>query len=345
MDKSLKINPPNFSHRLFAFLLDITSTSIATLILYFVILYAIYIPFFGYSQKKNIIDQYETSYNLRMAYGESYDKYEDVCKKFYLSDFKEDILKDYNKDNLNYSIVHIYNINVLNLPNNPTPSNYSTSYFHYVVNSDGSYDVDSLGVQINGSGDRYEKDLSDLFYTSYEELPIIMRKYVSEYNNAFIENSRYQDEIRLISLGISITIFYLILPLSFKYSETLFEKLFNIGFVDSKNGYKINKIFIFIRPIIYFLLPAIGLYLFTKYSIAILIILPIFIDIMVMILSINKKDLYEKICHVECCDILSSSIYKNEMEENKHEMDTTITDQGFLDALNSVASNDKNIKK
>jgi hypothetical protein len=333
MNKEIRIAKPNLGKRIEAFLLDVLTVTLGAFILYFAGLYGIVKPFTNYNENISKINQYETQYNLKMEYGEDYTKYEDVVQDIYFNDFTSNILKDYETVDKDFTIIHIYNINVLNLPANPTAESYSTSYYKYATNSDGSYNVDSIGVQIEGSGEYYERNLCDLFYESYGEMPALLRRYISDYGNAFSENSLTKDYLRVSALFVSLLVFYLVIPFTItKNGSTLFENINSIGFVNYKDSYRLKRYKIVLRFLIYSALPLLGIYLFTKYSIILIVVTSVFIDFLFVLLNSKNRDLFEIFTSSESVDTKESLIFDNKKDDDNYKNEE-VSNRDYLEKL------------
>lgn len=345
--KSLNINKPIVSHQILGSLINLGAIIVSTIALYFVLLFSFCVPFGGYFSNNNIVNQYETANNLRLNYGETYQTYEKVVKEFYFEKYPEEIKDSYNniykKD---FTITHIYNIKVLNLPLNPTTSNFSTTYYQYVANADGTFKVDELALRIVGSGTNYERNMSDLFYSSYNNLKTIGLTYEKPYGDAFKTNQLNENIIRTVSLAASIIVFEIILPLIMKNGSNVFDKIFKVGKVEYRNGYKLRTYKIILKAILRSILPCIGIYFATTYSIVLLIALPIFANFMTLILTKENRDIFDKLLGIDSCDLEQSLIFKNKEEETeyfKKEENKVIDDKEFLGKLTKV--NDINVKK
>jgi len=337
MKKDSRIVYSGFSKKVVSYLLDIASVFLTSLALYFLSISLVAGPFLNYNNNKDIIYRSEEKYGLNVQETTNYLDYERACTDFYFNYFKDDIVKTYVDEGKNYTIEHIYNVLVLNLPAEPTVSTHSTSYYKYSVNDDGSFNVDVVANRIAGSGEFYERSLKDLFYTSYEELFVIARKYDSTYSLAFSTNSQIEDITRVISLSISIIVFYMVLPFFFKHGATLFEHIFKIGHTNEKNGYSISKYKILLRPLFDFPLFLLGLYFATLYSIVLLIVLPLFANAIYMMFSYHNISFYEKVSKTESCDEDTSLIFANLSEEEAFEKENNqIDDPDFIARLEKM---------
>ena len=335
MNNSVLLEKANLGKRLLAYGLDILSTLISTIILYFIVLYSIFSGM-GYISNSHKINEYNVQYNLDYRFGEGYKTYKEVIDKFYFEYFKDDILNDFNVGDKKISIEHIYNVVILNLPENPTHEINSNGLYEYQSNPDGSYNVDVIAKQINGNGPYFEKNLEDLFYYKYTKLPALLRKYTPDYDKCFRDNSLYEDISRVIALSTSVIVFYIVIPFINKKSSTLSEKYVKIGYANNKDCLAISNYKVFLRPVIYYTLPIIGVYFFTAYSIVCLSILPFFINLIVMLLNHENKDMYEIFTKVTACDLETSNIFESEIEKNEFMKSEQIEDENYLNRLKEV---------
>lgn len=340
MDKSARISSAQINHRIFAYLLDLLSISISTALIFVFILYLIFGPM-GYNEKKSKVNDIIEQYNLNLTKGLDYKEYEVVLQDFYFNKYSEEIKNSYNsKYNTDYTIIHIYNIEVLNLPQNPTiTSTYKTELYQYIQNNDGTFNVDALGIKIEGSGSTYEKNMSDLFYNSYDDLSSYLEDFNIEYYNLVVETNSKEAYSRIIAILISIIIFYIIIPSISKYKSTLFEQQFKIAKTNKNNGYTISILKVILRTIILFLIPVIGFIIFNKYSFIILTIGYLFVNILVLLLSKGNKDIPDKLLRIESSSITMSLIFKNSDEEDKYLNSSegkNINEKSFLDKLEKI---------
>lgn len=336
MKNSLLVEKSNIGKRLLAYAIDIVSVILSTLVLFFIILYGVFGTGFNYIGNNKAIEEKSEEYNLTLRYGEDYKKYEEVVKEFYFVHFKDEIIKDYSGENKTYSIEYIYNVVVLRLPETPTTEYNSTSLYRYKVNSDGSYALDILGEQVEGSGAYFERSLMDLFYQSYETLPSILRRYDSSFDKCFLDNAMYEGISRVIAFVISVLIFYILIPYINKHGATLSEKYLKIGYVNTNNYLSIKKYKIALRPLIYYLLPALTMYAFTGAGVVILGVVPLFINFVVVLLSKENKDLFEIFTKVMASDLESSNIFDNQKEADEFMKQEKIDDIDFCENLKSI---------
>lgn len=337
MDKSVRISKALINTRIKANLLNLIILTISVVLLYFFVIYIIFGFGFGYNQRKQDIQSIEQKYDLRLGEGASYADYEKALKKFYFTSFQEDICLEYKKlYNKEYTIVHIYNIVVLNLPAEPTFDNYKTNFYQYSQKEDGTFDVDKEAIKVEGSGKYYERSMHDLYYNSYKKLKTLLENYDENYYAMKVKNYNFEVIARGISFALIFLVMFVAIPISNKEGATLIEKKFDLAYVNIRNGYLCKKWRIVLRNVLSFCIPFIGILLGNTYSIIILTVGYLFLDHLILLFSKNNLMLEEMICRVETCIISESLLFKNETEEAEYlssEDGKRIDDPTFMKAL------------
>lgn len=319
MNKNVRIEKGYIKNRVVAYLFDICISAITYLLLELIILNAVFVPFFNFNNNKDEIALTLKEYNLDYSDDLDYTEYESVIQDFYFVKFTNEIIEDYKiKYKETYTIEHIYNVLVLGLSTSPTLDSYSTSLYKYEIDEDGNFLVDKIGTRIEGSGSNYEKNLRDLFLTTYNKLSDYLRSYLPSFNKIYSENQLYLLINRSISITLSFIIFYLIIPLTNKYGSTLFERIFDIAHINIKNGYLVKKYKIILKSLINYIIPIIGIILGTTYSIVILTIGFLFLNFLDIVVSKNNLDLGEMILRIETASIKESLLFKDKNEENNY---------------------------
>ena len=350
MNKSVRIETPLTSKRIFAFVFDLLAFIVGGVALYFLCLCAVINPINKYVDNQNIKKQIELEYSLDIGSGASYGEYEEVLQSFYLTKYPEEIKTSINKSyGVNYSITHIYNVVVLQLPDVPTLEKHQTEFFEYKMDANGNFLVDELAAKVEGkSGPNYERNMRDLFYNSYVNLPGMLADYNEDYYKATVAVSNSELVSRIIASSISAVAFFVVIPLINKHGSTLFEKIYKIGHANSRNGYTIPKYKIVLQNITRWALPVLGVILFNKYSIILISILPLFIDLIIMIFSSSNHYLTEFIWRTDSAALDVSVIFSNRKEEREFEEASTdsFEDKEFLDNLTNIETiKDKNETK
>lgn len=341
MNKDLKIAKPHSGKRLLSVLFDYLSIALGSILVYFLLLFSFFTPAFGYMNKVNAAKTYEKQYNLNLGEVEDYDKYEKVIQDFYFTYYPEEIKKTVNDNyKTDYSIVHIYNVMVLRLPDRPTIENYSTEFFEYIINPDGTFAVDEIAIKKQGlSGPTYEKNMRDIFYSTYENLKGYLADYHPDYNKVTSDIKLYESISRIISICLSSIIFYIVIPLINKNGATLFEKVYDIGHVRGKNGYSIKPYMIILRAVINLTIPVIGIILFSKYSVILMTLFFIFINNLIFIFNKNNRDLSDLIINMDTCIVSESLIFKNRKKEKEYEESDEfkkIEEMTFIERLKEI---------
>lgn len=357
MNKDLKIVHTPSNLKLWSFLADILSVAITSIVFFYIAFYAVVIPFSPYKENETTYRTKMEEYGLNLGSDENYHVYEEVIQQFYFEHFPQEIVDDfsirYNIPSL--TIAHIYNINVLYLPVTPTVDNYSNDYFEYVQNEDGTFDVNVIAKQVEGSGPNYERNITDMFYNTYSNLPSLLSSYDLDFHNALYDNTFYSGITRVSVFSLSLMILYIIIPLTNKYGSTVFEKIFKIAHINNKNGFIAPKYKIVLRPIIYFIIPTLGVYFFSLYAMVIFAIMPIFISLIMMLFSKTNRDLVERILVLNAAQIDQSLLFRNQAEENVYERSEEyqkIDDPNYLNRLDntktidlSISTDQKNLKE
>lgn len=291
MDMNFTDRAPIRNH-LLAYLLDMLMLIIATAALYFGALYGVCGTAFHYVEKSQRIKEIENQYSLNLTSRNSWEEYEEVVKNFYLT-FKDDIIaSNKEKTGKDASIIHIYNVTVLELPSEPTDLNYKTSYYQYQKDESG-FLVDEWGERIEGNSYYYYTNLKGLFTTEYDHLFNYLKVFNSEYLS-LTNDVYYQKNITRASVMlVNVAIIFIIIPLTNKNKQTLFERVFRIARVNKKDSLLIKNHKVIIRPLIIYLLPIVGVFFMNRYSFIILSIAPLFINIFISFFSKNNQDLAE----------------------------------------------------
>ncbi len=355
LKKELKISSPVLSKRILGIVFNYLAIGVSIVALYYGIIYGMCGTCFNYLTYKNNVNETLNINKLNYDQSQSYQTYKEVVDDFYFDKYPTEILSFYkDSDNRIETIEHAYNVYVLNLPVEPNVSSYKTDFFEYVQNSDGSFNVNTLALKIDGSGQRYESNMQSLFYRTYSNLNSFLYKFDEQYKNSS-DMVLFEERItRLCASIIPFIVFMIVLPLTNKYGANIFELKFNIGRVERRHGYFVKKYQILLRNIIGMIVPIIGIVFFNIYSFVILTVGPLFLNILVMIINKNNYDLMDLITFTESVEIDNSLIFKNEKEEYvyiKEHQDVYYEEDDQLEKLKKIdkidlsVSRSENIKK
>ena len=315
MHKSARIQPALLSHRLMAGLLDILTLFVFSLGLYFILLYTVF-SIFGYLKMSDRIAEIEEEYNLKLPEGEDYKTYEEAIKDIYFNHYSNEIVKQY-KDNYgkDYSITHIYNIVILRLPAEPTFDNYKTDFYQYTQKSDGTFDVDSLAVKVEGSGINYDRSIQSLFHSGYKRMSRLVENYNEEYFNLNAATYSHECYARLISFIISFILLFIVIPFKNEVYQTFWMKKYDLAYVSYKTGYNLKRSKVLFRYILSFILPLVGFVIATKYSIVILILGYFMIDNLLMLFSNENLNIADRFLKIETCKHSDSLLFDDKKDE------------------------------
>lgn len=299
-EKKSDIKDINFTDRapirnhLLAYLLDILLLLVTTIGIYFLSLYSVTNPLFGFNDKKMRIKEIENQYSLNLSNNASWDEYEQVIKDFYLTFEEKIVTENKNRTGDDASIIHIYNVTVLQLPSKPTDANYKTNYYQYKKDESG-FLVDEWGERIEGDTTFYYNNLRSLFQSEYKHLFNYLKAYNSEYLNLTNDIYNQQNITRLVAISVNFLILFIIIPLTNKNKQTIFDRIFHVARVNKKDSLLIKNYKVIFKPITLYLLPIIGVFLMNQYSFVILTIAPLFINILISFFSKNNQELVEMI--------------------------------------------------
>lgn len=326
MNKSLKISEPLSILKVFILLLDFLVAILLAILLYFSTFYPIYQNNSSYANGIKDNNEIINRYQLNISYDKNKDQsyYQNIILNF-LDDYKQDVFEYYDNNLENKDVIqsdtteYLFNVVILGLPFEATNDNHISSdgYYQYIQQNDGNYAYDIIGVTVDSDLDKDEK----LFYQQemYSKLAICENILYQLNINNYKTNKDYANNLNIISYTISgvisFVIYFMIIPLFFKNGETPISKLFNVGLINNKTGFKIKKYQVFLRYFIYSPFLILGLYFLNIYSIIIFMIVPIILDIFVLFLSKDQRDIFDYVVKSKVVNVKDSYIFKDENEE------------------------------
>lgn len=355
---SYRISPTPATKKLSAFLSDLGVVIATFIALFFSILYGISGPFLNYNSNVDYINKIENEYSLNVASGKDYKEYEKIVKDFYFVHFPEEVKSfyvefyNYSED---YSLMRIYNIQVLSLPLDISSDNYSNNLFTYVQNNEGYYDYNIEGrIVDNNGGDYFYRSLADHFYNKVGTLKSLISYFDNNYNKAVSDKLVSESMVRTISFALSVIIYFLIIPLFSKNKQTIFERVFKVVSINRNDGLLIRTYKVFLRPLTYFLVPFIFVLFASNHALYALGAFYLFISSLISLINENHYDLSDLILKTATIDLRDSLVFRTIEEADKYYSSDEyeeIEDQEFLDKLSSIQSinipshgDDKNIK-
>lgn len=309
--------------------------------------FAICYPVMNGTSYKNAIatrNELRETYSLNKTAGLSYEEYQAPIESFYFDSFPSGIKALYdNGGGTAHSIAYYYNVHVCQLPDAPTPADYKTDYFGYVLNDDGSVNLDvKADCYASTLNKRGLKDLSDIYHSAYSKLPDLLLDLSSDYSGAVSLITVSEGSSRLSSIGLSFVIVELLWPLFDKHGGALGEKIWSLGYA-SKNGFRMKKWKIPLRCLLYMALPMLGAYGLSAYSVTLLWIMPVFFDELFIMFSGNNQSLPDKFLCLLQVDLKESKIYKDEQEKNDAESRalSDYKDKEYVDLLSQTEETKK----
>lgn len=355
MFKDIKVTSASVSKRLLAWCLDLLILIASYTALYFTFVYVIFGTSFNYVNNANYIHDVNVSLNLNKKEGLDYVEYEDVINEFYFEKYPTQIKQLYDEYyKADYTIEHIYNIQVLSLPEKPTPEYHSNEMFTYKQNSDGTFNVDVIGTVLPELGGyNHEKNMSDYFHYEYAELHNLVVQFDNQFAKAINDNLVYEAISRVSAFFVVVLILYIVIPLTNKNNATIGENICHFAHVNSKNGYVIKRYKTCLRPVVYYLIPLILFYFASNPVFYVLALFYQFMSMIVMLIGENHLDFADKILRMQTVDADDSLIFENELEENEYansEEFAVVEDEEFLNKLANMkplnfSSKDEEIKK
>lgn len=312
----VSIESPLISKRLLASFINIAALVGLTYIAYYGIARPSFINRDDYSSATTIVKDANERYDFSIKINQTpYTVYSKPVDSFYFDDFPRE-LESFYKTNYDYdwSIYKIYAVEVCRLPESPSPSDYSTDYFSYALNSDGSVNTEAkpiINASLNKTG---LSDLRDIYWNAYETLPTFYGAIVPEYSEALSTIKSIEGIARLYSFAFSVGIIYLLLPLFLRNNSTIGEKIFKIGYSNVR-GYQISPLQIILKACLVYALPSVALFYQNMYTIMFLMVAPAFLNLLITLLSSNHVGLLDAVSFERAVDLQESHIYKNQDQE------------------------------
>lgn len=269
------------------------------------------------------------------------EKYEDALQAFYLRylpgnglegeavapNADKPLIIDGNKVMpKDYYTVRYYNETVLGITQDNPDGEMSTSYFTYQKDEEGNFLKDELAIRRTS---RYDpetgkvKELTDTdFLAEYGSI------YVRAYNVLVVQDF-YQNTANTYyfyyTLGIAASIFlagiitYIVIPYFLKNGQTLGKKVFKLGLANYE-GYKMENYRLLLRFVPAFIVIA-SLLIPIWSTIFLAFIIPLVVGLVsfaLMMASPKKAALHDYAARTIVIDLASSTIFKNEIEEEAY---------------------------
>lgn len=330
-----KVEKGYLPKRLISKFIDYILVALTTVTLFFLCFMPTFKGTTTYIQDQATISQKFEYYGLNIkASTPDYEPYKEVVEDVFFNKLYDKIyeISNENKEE-NVSVEYLYNVNFLLLPADPTSKNYSNDYFAYQIDENGNPLIDKIGLirtdnnlNLNGM-----HNLFDIYANAFEKLQRIILTFDEEYRVSYT-NVVYLEQVSVISsFAISSAIFLIIVPLISKHRQSIGCQILKLGLVDKKQYKTLPWYRGIIYSLPYILVFGVGVYFLNIYSICILIILPIFLEIIMMVFNKKNADFGNLVSFSETIDLT--------VEKNPDE----ITEPDYLEKLENLAAKNEEI--
>ncbi|MBO4540998.1 MAG: hypothetical protein J5736_03390 [Bacilli bacterium] len=339
LDASGFLERPYPSKGIWNYLINLVAILLLALGIYFLPAMAIAKSLPSYQQADALMKQKEEEHGLVLdASSASKDDYIAALRHFYFEDYPTEIAENYAKQGLyeGYSIVHIFNVVVYDLPAKPTSENYQNDYFYYEY-SEGKWLVDQEAKQREDLGSLAQIGFKNVMQVRYEKLKDLLRTLDYDYYLADGKVVSTLSMTRLITMGSLCLIFELILPLVFKDGRSLGEMLTKTSHA-KKRGFAYRWYMSLIRFLVNAPLLCVFFFFLTFYATILALIIPALVDILIMILSKDHQFFYERFSFAVLIDPIKSDVFESEeaYREFLKDQEKSFVDKGFDDLLSSI---------
>lgn len=361
MSQSIRVETAQKNKRLIAYFIDFAIIAVGTVGFFFLLLYLIIGPMFNYKAHCNNVYETREKYHLNLGKAEYYTRYIEGFQSYFEDETLTDKIVEYaqrfypefkpleSKTNIEKAR-YAYNVLILDLPVTITQSDFKTDYYIYpfIPGSMSEYDLYSYGVMYKDLNEKVKANLRDFFSWKLETVNDMLIFTNPDYKESLMYKANVELSSRVISIGLSVIVFYIVIPSILKNGVTIGSKIAKVGFVNNKNGYKMGWYKNIFRALALYALPIFGFGLFDRYGTIIFIIFPLFISILMMLFKESGRDLADVCSRTMSVDLETSVLFKSAGEARiyeKKEENQKITDPDFLKALESVQTFDFNEPK
>ncbi|MCR5079220.1 MAG: hypothetical protein K6B65_04830 [Bacilli bacterium] len=287
-----------------------------TLLLFYAVAYPLRENNAAYRANYDFYKTTRDTYSLWLKTENSNEELIKAMQDYYFVHFTDTIKEKFNEANeTDFTIEHIYNIQMYSLPMNPTPSDYQTDYFSYVLKEDGSVNPDVVGyARVDDLNSRGLTALHDTIYSSYQVLEVRTREFIPKYKESI--------DIHFLSLGLShiapfalaMLINYIVLPLIFGHGAGLGEKITKQGYANKGNGYSASFFKLPLKMLILAAPASIGVFYFNPFYVVLFLVFPYFLDLLYRAFSSGHYSVADKFVFLRLVDLDYEKLYKNEAE-------------------------------
>jgi hypothetical protein len=175
-------------------------------------------------------------------------------------------------------------------------------------------------------------------------LPNLLPLIDQDYKQAVNDISLYTRLATLTASTLSYSIFYILIPLILKNHATIFRKVFGYGYINKK-GTKLPWYKSVCKSLLAFIIPLLGLFMTSIYSVIILVLFPIFINLMYYILSAKDQDILDRIFRMVIVDLKGTLLFESKEAEEEYLKNESLEDyddeeKEYTDRLSALATLD-----
>lgn len=308
---NLEVEPAGLPRILLGSALNFLFIIIGWIAVYFAICYPITITNPGIKQARDYNDELLTSLNLKLPSNSSQEEFKQAVDDFYFVEFPEQIEDLFVPEG--YSLIAYYNVNVLRLPEDPTPTNYKTQYFSYVL-VDGLPDVNQIGLKSDDLGKRGEEDVRSIYSDAYSYLNMMLQ----EINPQYEANLVYLNTSTMYGVASSFLLpyaaFMAIIPFLTKNRGSLGDALLHVG-TCGKDGYRTSAVRILAKALVGLPLPLLSAIFLNAYTVTLLLVFPYFLNLLYCILFQKREPFLETIAGIVLIDNDQSTVFNDDIDE------------------------------
>ena len=307
---NLEVEPASLPRILLGSALNFLFIIVAWIALYFSICYPVTIANPAIKEASGYNDSLLTSLNLKLPSNSSQEEFKQAVDDFYFVEYPKQIEELYVPEG--ESLIAFYNVNVLRLPEDPTPTNYKTQYFSYIL-VDGLPDVNQIGKKSDDLGKRGEEDVRSIYSDAYSYLKMMLRGIDSEYqaNLVYLNTSTMYGVVS--SFLLSYAAFMAIIPFLTKNRASLGDALLGVG-TCGKDGYRTSAVRILAKALIGLPLPLLTAIFLNAYTATLLLAFPYFLNLLYCILFQKREPFLDTAAGIILIDNAQSTVFNDDID-------------------------------
>ncbi|HIU44859.1 MAG TPA: hypothetical protein IAC52_00990 [Candidatus Enteromonas pullicola] len=310
-NQNLGVEPASLPRILLGSALNFLFIIVAWIAVYFSVCYPITINSHAIEEANDYNDSLLTSLDLKLPSNSSQEEFKQAVDDFYFVEFPEEIEDLFVPEG--YSLIAYYNVNVLRLPEDPSPTNYKTQYFSYIL-VDGLPDVNQIGQKSDDLGKRGEEDVRSIYSDAYSYLKMMLQEIDPEYeaNLVYINTSTMYGVVS--SFLLSYAVFMAVIPFLTKNRGSLGDALLRVG-TCGKDGYRTSAVRILAKALVGLPLPLLTAIFLNAYTATLLLAFPYFLNLLYCILFQKREPFLETISGIVLIDNSQSTVFNDDIDE------------------------------